>query len=125
MAPHRQSTERVCIWCGHDWACRGAVRVAGPAAAWHLAHDNAHRTRRYFTLCLSEAINMKPRITVITLTVSDLERAVRVYRDGLALTTTGIIGKEFNTVPLPSSICSLVSSLLCGHEKATSDKHAP
>lgn len=38
---------------------------------------------------------MKPRITVITLCVDDLERAVSFYRDGLALPTQGIIGKEF------------------------------
>jgi catechol 2,3-dioxygenase-like lactoylglutathione lyase family enzyme len=38
---------------------------------------------------------MKPRITVITIGVDDLERAVRFYRDGLGLQTDGIIGKEF------------------------------
>jgi hypothetical protein len=38
---------------------------------------------------------MKPRITVITVGVDDLERAVRFYRDGLGLQTEGIIGKEF------------------------------
>jgi len=38
---------------------------------------------------------MKPRITVITLGVEDLERAVHFYRDGLGLATDGIIGTEF------------------------------
>ncbi len=38
---------------------------------------------------------MKPRITVITIGVDDLERALRFYRDGLGLATEGIIGKEF------------------------------
>lgn len=38
---------------------------------------------------------MKPRITVITIGVDDLERALRFYRDGLGLRTQGIIGKEF------------------------------
>jgi catechol 2,3-dioxygenase-like lactoylglutathione lyase family enzyme len=38
---------------------------------------------------------MKPRITVLTLGVDDLERAVRFYRDGLGLPTEGIVGKEF------------------------------
>ena len=38
---------------------------------------------------------MKPRITVITLGVEDLERAVAFYRDGLGLPTEGIIGQEF------------------------------
>lgn len=38
---------------------------------------------------------MKPRISVITLGVDDLERALRFYRDGLGLPTEGIIGREF------------------------------
>lgn len=38
---------------------------------------------------------MRPRITVITIGVDDLERAVRFYRDGLGLPTEGIIGTEF------------------------------
>ena len=38
---------------------------------------------------------MKPRITVLTLGVDDLERALRFYRDGLGLKTEGIVGKEF------------------------------
>ena len=39
---------------------------------------------------------MKPRITLITLGVDDLERAVRFYRDGLGLETQGIVGAEFD-----------------------------
>jgi catechol 2,3-dioxygenase-like lactoylglutathione lyase family enzyme len=38
---------------------------------------------------------MKPRVTLITLCVDDLERAVQFYRDGLGLPTEGIIGKKF------------------------------
>ncbi len=38
---------------------------------------------------------MKPRISVITLCVDDLERALRFYRDGLGLSTPGIVGQEF------------------------------
>jgi catechol 2,3-dioxygenase-like lactoylglutathione lyase family enzyme len=38
---------------------------------------------------------MQPRIHVITLAVSDLDRALRFYRDGLGLETPGIIGTEF------------------------------
>lgn len=38
---------------------------------------------------------MKPRITVITLGVDDLERSLAFYRDGLGFPTDGIIGKEF------------------------------
>ena len=38
---------------------------------------------------------MKPRITVVTLGVDDLDRALEFYRDGLGLCTQGIVGKEF------------------------------
>ena len=38
---------------------------------------------------------MKAMITLLTLGVDDLERAVRFYRDGLGWKTEGIIGKEF------------------------------
>lgn len=38
---------------------------------------------------------MKPRISVITLGVDDLNRAVEFYRDGLGLPTEGIVGEEF------------------------------
>jgi catechol 2,3-dioxygenase-like lactoylglutathione lyase family enzyme len=38
---------------------------------------------------------MKPRITVLTLAVADLEQSLRFYRDGLGLPTEGIVGKEF------------------------------
>ncbi len=38
---------------------------------------------------------MKPRISVITLGVDDLDASVRFYRDGLGLQTEGIMGREF------------------------------
>jgi catechol 2,3-dioxygenase-like lactoylglutathione lyase family enzyme len=38
---------------------------------------------------------MQPRITLITLGVDDLERAVAFYRDGLGWRTDGIVGREF------------------------------
>src|SRR5688572_28847124 len=38
---------------------------------------------------------MRPRIKVITLGVSDLEKSLAFYRDGLGLPTQGIIGTEF------------------------------
>lgn len=37
---------------------------------------------------------MNPHITLITLGVDDLERAVAFYRDGLGLPTKGIIGTD-------------------------------
>jgi catechol 2,3-dioxygenase-like lactoylglutathione lyase family enzyme len=38
---------------------------------------------------------MEPRITVLTLGVSDLEQSLAFYRDGLGLPTQGIVGREF------------------------------
>ena len=40
---------------------------------------------------------MKQNITVLTLGVDNLERAVKFYTEGLGFTTKGIIGKEFET----------------------------
>jgi catechol 2,3-dioxygenase-like lactoylglutathione lyase family enzyme len=37
---------------------------------------------------------MQPRITLITLAVDDLDRAVAFYRDGLGWKTDGIVGRE-------------------------------
>lgn len=39
---------------------------------------------------------MKPRITVITIAVDDLEESLRFYHEGLGLSTEGIVGKEFD-----------------------------
>lgn len=39
---------------------------------------------------------MKPKITVLTLGVDDLEKSLKFYRDGLGLPTEGIVGKEFD-----------------------------
>lgn len=38
---------------------------------------------------------MKPRVSVLTIGVDDLDRALRFYRDGLGLRTDGIVGAEF------------------------------
>lgn len=43
----------------------------------------------------AENMPMRPRITLITLGVDDLEAAVRFYRDGLGLKTEGVVGTEF------------------------------
>ncbi len=52
---------------------------------------------------------MQPRITVITIGVDDLDRSLRFYRDGLGLSTEGIVGKEFEYgavvfIPLQSGV---------------------
>ncbi|MBA3844315.1 MAG: VOC family protein [Actinobacteria bacterium] len=38
---------------------------------------------------------MEARIQVITLAVSDLDRALRFYRDGLGLATSGVTGTDY------------------------------
>ena len=38
---------------------------------------------------------MKPRISVLTIGVADLDRSIAFYRDGLKLPTEGIVGREF------------------------------
>jgi hypothetical protein len=40
---------------------------------------------------------MKARITLLTLGVDDLERAVAFYRDGLGFATSGIVGSEIES----------------------------
>lgn len=49
---------------------------------------------------------MKPRITVITLGVDDLQRSLNFYRDGLGLPMQGIIGTEFEYGAVAFSICT-------------------
>ena len=47
------------------------------------------------TQCIIENSRMKPRITLVTLGVDDLEKSLRFYRDGLGLKTEGIVGTNF------------------------------
>lgn len=52
-------------------------------------------TGRQVRSAQEESGDMKARITLLTLGVDDLERAVAFYRDGLGLETEGIVGTEF------------------------------
>jgi uncharacterized protein len=52
------------------------------------------RSRAIQPLSLEGGKVVKPRISVITLGVQDLERSVAFYRDGLGLGTAGIVGAE-------------------------------
>lgn len=38
---------------------------------------------------------MKPRVTLITLGVEDLDRSFKFYHEGLGLPSAGIVGREF------------------------------
>jgi catechol 2,3-dioxygenase-like lactoylglutathione lyase family enzyme len=51
--------------------------------------------RRTCSILDEEVPPLQARITVLTLGVNDLERAVTFYRDGLGLKTDGIVGTEF------------------------------
>ena len=42
---------------------------------------------------------MEPRIHVITLAVDDLERSLAFYREGLGLSSPGVIGTEYEGGP--------------------------
>jgi catechol 2,3-dioxygenase-like lactoylglutathione lyase family enzyme len=48
-----------------------------------------------FSSYLGTVTVMKPRITLLTLGVDDLQKSVEFYRDGLGLPTEGIMGTEF------------------------------
>ena len=73
---------------------------------------------------------MKPRISVLTIGVDDLERALRFYRDGLGLRSEGIVGADldFGAVaffPLQSGLhLALWSRKSIGHD-AGLDVSAP
>jgi uncharacterized protein len=42
-----------------------------------------------------ETSRMKPRVSLITLCVDDLDRSVQFYAEGMGLKTEGIVGREF------------------------------
>src|SRR5258708_13258897 len=52
--------------------------------------------------------SMKPRISVITLGVNDLEQSLAFYRDGLGLQTNGVIGTEFKD-PISQAVGAIVT----------------
>jgi uncharacterized protein len=43
----------------------------------------------------ARAAGMHPHITMLTLGVDDLDRALAFYRDGLGFATRGVVGREF------------------------------
>jgi uncharacterized protein len=45
---------------------------------------------------------MEPRIDLITLAVSDLERSLNFYRDGLGLESSELVGTEYPATGRPS-----------------------
>lgn len=56
--------------------------------------DNTTQHRFELTVEMTRRL-MKPRISLLTLGVDDLERSLTFYRDGLGLATAGIVGREF------------------------------
>src|SRR5204863_7673252 len=68
----------------------------GPGYRMGPAHQReAARRRQDRRLPAKAPPSVKARITLLTLGVDDLERAVRFYRDGLGWKTEGIVGREF------------------------------
>lgn len=51
---------------------------------------------RLLRVPIARVVDMKPRISVLTLGVADLERSLAFYRDGLGLPSEGIVGREFD-----------------------------
>jgi catechol 2,3-dioxygenase-like lactoylglutathione lyase family enzyme len=64
---------------------RGDSRVDGPSGGGKLIRLSTR----------PQDPTMIPAVTLLTLAVADLDRAVAFYRDGLGWPTEGIIGKEF------------------------------
>lgn len=60
-----------------------------------LTQGKAAYWTRLAPCVLSLETVMKPRVSVLTIGVADLERSLAFYRDGLGLPTEGIIGREF------------------------------
>ena len=54
---------------------------------------------------------MRPRISLITLAVADLERSIAFYRDGLGLPTRGIMGTEFEIGAVAARLHALYASI--------------
>ncbi len=54
--------------------------------------------------CHEEIAHMRPRITVITIGVDDLESSLGFYRDGLGLKTEGISAQSSSMEPWLSLI---------------------
>jgi catechol 2,3-dioxygenase-like lactoylglutathione lyase family enzyme len=69
---------------------------------------------------------MNPHITVVTLGVTDLERSLGFYRDGLGLPTEGIVGTEFpgGAVVFFRLRGGLILALF-PHEELARDAHLP
>ena len=63
---------------------------------------------------------MQARISVITLSVLDLEASLRFYRDGLGFPSEGIMGKSLNMARWLLFNYNLVLSLPYGHSVVSS-----
>jgi uncharacterized protein len=77
------------LWLYRDKTPNVRFVQDGAPSARHFVGDG--RSAR----CRKTELDMKPRIKVLTLAVSDLERSLAFYRDGLGLPTQGVIGQEF------------------------------
>jgi catechol 2,3-dioxygenase-like lactoylglutathione lyase family enzyme len=79
---------------GQDSHPEHAIRAVCGASLAALPGSQRGLTRQNQPLVYAD-VNMKPHISVLTLGVDDLERALAFYRDGLGLRTAGIVGREF------------------------------
>ena len=68
---------------------------AGGQLALALSAPPPHGERPFQRSHSELDTSMRPRLTVLTLGVADLERSLAFYRDGLGWPTNGIVGREF------------------------------
>lgn len=98
-----QRAESRRVWPGSEvLRIFGAARVntnrGGPSRSGDhdAASTRSPETREHEDIRDAPIVpGMKPRISVLTLGVDDLNRALQFYRDGLGFATEGVVGQEF------------------------------
>jgi uncharacterized protein len=76
-------------------SARGDSRPENIDTSSQSGENRQARGKSVLTPCAYSGEDMRPRIKIITLGVSDLEKSLTFYRDGMGLSTEGIIGTEF------------------------------
>src|SRR5205823_3152310 len=95
----RRSDRQTCRTCRRrtsgGWALAGRPVVVSAGGCCAALGIDTQRPCARLDGAASCSSPMKPRISLLTLGVDDLERSLAFYRDGLGLPTEGIIGTEF------------------------------
>ncbi len=67
-------------------------------------------------------VDLKPRISVFTLGVADLQQSLTFYREGLGLPTQGIVVREFEHGTLGSRLIDRQSQKMTVAARATAER---